>query len=131
MSIRFARTLFWAPRILSMLLIAFLSLFALDVFGDRLGFWQTLMALVMHLMPSFVLIAILLLAWRREWIGAIGFGVLGMFYSTWVLSTSRPIGFSARLSWTALIGVPAFVVAGLFLANWLRRHELPPAWRRS
>jgi hypothetical protein len=29
-----------------------------------------------------------------------------------------------RLTWILLIAGPAFVIAGLFLANWLKRGEL-------
>jgi hypothetical protein len=50
------RILLWAPRALSILFIAFLSLFALDVFGEQVGFWRTVLALTMHLIPSVVLI---------------------------------------------------------------------------
>ena len=60
--------LFWAPRIISILFILFLSLFALDVFGQGYGFWETVQALFMHLLPSLLLVAALLLAWRWEWI---------------------------------------------------------------
>lgn len=62
------RLLFWTPRALSIAFVVFLSLFALDVFADGLGFWRTALALTMHLIPSFVLIAVLILAWRWEWI---------------------------------------------------------------
>ncbi len=56
------RALFWAPRALSIAFIAFLSLFALDVFGAGYGFWRTLLGLAIHLIPSFVLIGVLVLA---------------------------------------------------------------------
>ena len=65
------RLLFWTPRALAIVFIAFLSLFALDVFGEGYGFWQTLLALVIHLIPTWILIALLILAWRWEWIGAV------------------------------------------------------------
>ena len=68
------RALFWTPRGLSIVFIAFLSLFSMDVFSEHLGFWQTALALAMHLIPSFVLIAALILAWRWEWIGAALYG---------------------------------------------------------
>src|ERR1017187_5010202 len=58
----YRRTLFWAPRVLSIAYIAFLSMFALDVFGEEHGFWRILLALTMHLIPTFVLIVALLLA---------------------------------------------------------------------
>jgi hypothetical protein len=118
------RALFWTPRALSILFIAFLSLFALDVFDGHLGFWQTALALTMHLIPSFVLIAALVLAWRWEWIGAALYGAAGLLYVWWVVSMSRPVPPAMRLIWILMIAGPAFAIAGLFLANWLKRSDL-------
>jgi hypothetical protein len=123
------RALFWTPRALSILFIAFLSLFALDVFDGRLGFWQTALALTMHLIPSFVLIAALVLAWRWEWIGAALYAAAGSLYVWWVVSMSRPVPPAIRLIWILTIAGPAFVIAGLFLANWLKRGDLRAAGR--
>ena len=58
---------------LSILFIAFLSLFALDVFGVGYSPWETLVALTMHLIPTFLLIAVLVAAWRWPWVGALAF----------------------------------------------------------
>ena len=91
------RALFWTPRALSVVFIAFLSLFALDVFDEHLGLWQTLLALTMHLIPSFVLIAALVLAWRWEWIGAALYAGAGLLYVWWVVSMSRPMPAAMRL----------------------------------
>ena len=116
------RALFWAPRALSIAFIAFLSLFALDVFGEGYGFWKTLLALTMHLIPTFVLIAVLVLAWRWEWIGAMLYAAAGMLYVIWGLP--RPIPPAMKpVSILAMAG-PAFVIAALFLANWMKRGEL-------
>jgi hypothetical protein len=123
------RALFWTPRALSILFIAFLSLFALDVFDEHLGLWQTVLALTMHLIPSFVLIAALVLAWRWEWIGAALYGAAGLLYVGWVVAMSRPVPPAMRLIWILTIAGPAFVIAGLFLANWLRRGSLRAAGR--
>ena len=116
------RILFWAPRALSILFIAFLSLFALDVFGHELGFWQTVLALTMQLIPSFVLIVALILAWRWEWIGAVLYAAAGLLYVVWVVSLSRPVPPAMRFIWALTIAGPAFLIAGLFLANW-RKHD--------
>jgi len=118
------RTLFWAPRALSILFIGFLSLFALDVFNEHAGLWQTLLALAMHLIPCFVLIAALILAWRWEWIGAVLYGTAGLLYVLWVVSMSRPVPPAVRLLWILTIAGPAFIIAGLFLANWLKHDQL-------
>jgi len=118
------RALFWTPRALSILFIAFLSLFALDVFDEHLGLWRTVLALTMHLIPSFVLIAALVLAWRWEWIGAALYAAAGLLYVGWVVSMSRPVPAAIRLIWVLTIAGPAFVIAGLFLANWLKRGDI-------
>jgi hypothetical protein len=83
------KALFWAPRVLSIAFIAFLSLFALDVFDGRLGFWQTVLALLIHLIPVFVLIAVLILAWRWEWVGAVLYAAAGLLYIVQVVSGSH------------------------------------------
>ena len=118
------RALFWTPRALSIAFIAFLSLFATDVFDEHLGVWRTALALIVHLLPVFVLVGVLVLAWRREWLGAALFTAVGLLYVTWVVSTSRPVPQATKLIWILAIAGPAFVIAGLFLANWLKRSDL-------
>ncbi len=117
-----SRSLYWAPRILSIAFIVFLSLFSLDVFGEHLGFWKTLLALAMHLIPCFVLLVALVLAWRWEWIGAVLYALAGLLYVLWVLT--RRIPASLQVNWIAIIALPAFVVALLFLLNWIQHREL-------
>ena len=56
------KTLNWIARILAIALIAFFSLFALDVFGQPGWF----LGLIMHLIPSFILIIITVIAWKNE-----------------------------------------------------------------
>ena len=121
------RPLFWTPRALSILFILFLSLFALDVFGEHLGFWRTALAFATHLIPSFVLIAVLALAWRWEWIGAALYAAAGLLYVKSVVFRVHPLPPAVRLNWILVIAGPAFVIAGLFLANWLKRGD----WRAS
>src|SRR5690242_7034637 len=72
--------LFWLPRGLGLLFAGFLGLFALDVFGAGYGFWETAVALLMHLIPTIVLLIVLGLSWRWPWIGAIGFMGFAIWY---------------------------------------------------
>ena len=117
------RILFWAPRALSILFIAFISIFALDVFGENLGFWNTLLALTMHLIPSLVLLGALAVAWRWEWVGAFIYTAAGALYVITVLPRRMPPP-SIKLLWIATIALPAFVIGALFLANWLKHDQL-------
>ena len=115
------RALYWAPRLLSILYICFLSLFALDVFNEGYGFPKILVALVMHLRLSLVLAAVLAVAWRREWIGAVFYAAAGAWYVSTVLPRSLPAG--VKVNWILVIAVPAFGIAALFMAGWLRRVD--------
>ena len=111
------RALFWAPRALCFLFAAFISLFALDVFGAGYGFWETLTAFFIHLIPTAIILAALAVAWHWEWVGALLFAGLGV----WYLVTAW-----GQFAWTTylLISGPAFLIAVLFLVNWLRRAEI-------
>jgi hypothetical protein len=115
MTVCSSRALFWAPRALCILFIAFVSMFALDAFGEGRGFWQTLVHLTMHLIPTFVMVAALVVAWRWEWVGTVVFTACGVFFMIIV-----------RAPWwgKAIFAVPCLVTACLFLLNWLRRAEL-------
>ena len=124
MSTTSRRLLFWAPRILTIIFIAFISMFALDVFDEHLGFWQTALALLMHLLPSIVLIVALVLAWRREWVGSMLYAGAGLLHAIWAATVPRPWPVSTRLISMLIITGPAFVIAILFLFNWKKHDEL-------
>ncbi len=108
---------FWTPRILCLLFAAFISVFALDVFDEHHGFWNTLFALAIHLIPTAILLLILATSWRWEWVGAVLFPALGLFYL---------IHFWGRFVWFtyAIIAGPLFLLGGLFFVGWLKRAEL-------
>jgi hypothetical protein len=108
--------LFWTPRALCALFAAFVSVFAFDVFEGNHTVWQTTIALAMHLIPTAVLLALLGIAWRRDWVGAIAFPVLGALYIA--VSWGR-----FPLAAYAVIAGPLFLIGGLFLANWLRHRK--------
>ncbi|MHC1769401.1 MAG: hypothetical protein AB9869_34810 [Verrucomicrobiia bacterium] len=111
------RLLFWIPRILCLVFAAFISIFALDVFGEGLGFWRTSLALLMHLIPTFLILIVLAVSWRWEWVGAILFTALALLY----LFTSW-----GQLHWSAYVVIsgPLCLLGVLFLLNWVWRAEL-------
>lgn len=111
------RILYWSPRMLCILFAVFLSMFAADVFGEGYGFLDTVIALFMHLIPVYLVIIALIIAWRWEWIGAILFIGLALFYAFWSWG---------RFNWSALavISGPLSLVGLLFLANWIFRDQL-------
>lgn len=112
----FKKTLYWTPRIGGILFVLFLSLFALDVFEMNLGFWETILGLFMHLIPSILLAIALALAWRWGWIGAVIFAGWSIFYIT----STRGFPWSV---YAIIAGIP-FVIAILFLLDWIYRKEI-------
>lgn len=117
MNTRTKRLLYWTPRVLCLVFAIFLSLFALDVFGEGYGFWETVVALFMHLVPTFIVLIVLAIAWRWEWVGAVLFCGLAVFYVVWTWGRF-PFG-----TYLAISG-PLLLVGVLFLLNWRRRDEL-------
>jgi hypothetical protein len=111
------RALYWTPRILCILFAVFLSMFALDVFSENEGFWTTVLALFIHLVPTYIVVIALVVAWRREWIGAILFIGLAVFYLVMAWG---------RFPWVAYLSIsgPLLLTGGLFLLNWRCRAEL-------
>ena len=112
MNVTVKRTLFWTPRILCFLFVIFLSLFALDVFSENYGFWKTILALLIHLVPVYIIVIALVIAWRWEWIGTILFIALALVY---------PIMSRGRFHWSAYVGIsgPLVLIGVLFLLNWI------------
>jgi hypothetical protein len=111
------RLLYWAPRALCIVIAVFISMFVLDVFGEGRGFWETALALLIHLIPTCLVLILLAVSWRWEWVGAALFIALAVLYV---------IVFWGRFVWTtyAFISGPLLLVGVLFLLNWHYRAEL-------
>ena len=105
--------LLWAPRLLAIAFALFLALFALDVFGEGYTGQRLLLALVMHLKWPAMVLAVLALGWRWEWVGTLLFAALGAYY--WVQMAKHP-------SWIVVISGPMFLIAALFLVSWVARR---------
>jgi len=114
MNARTKAILFWTPRALTVLFAIFISIFALDVFDEGHGFWGTLLALMMHLIPTALILLTLALAWRWEWIGTAMFSALGVLYI--VMMWGR---FPLSVYFT--IAGPLFLIGALFLMSWVSR----------
>lgn len=97
------RLLYIAPRAIAIAGIIFLSLFALDVGAAGMPLVQYLTGLLIHLLPSLVLLMVLVAAWRYEFVGGVLFILCGLAP---VLLLSNPLWVNA------ILGSP-FILAGL------------------
>ena len=109
--------LYWTPRILTIVFILFLGMFALDSFGGDQSLLQKSGGFLIHLIPNFVLILILIVAWKHEWVGTIAFVLVGIAYI--VMFWGRfPV-----VTYLTISG-PLFLIAFLFWLNWQNRKKL-------
>jgi hypothetical protein len=108
--------LFWTPRIAGILFVLFISLFALDIFDAQLSFWETVVGLFMHLIPSILLTVAIVIAWKWEWFGALIF----IGWAVWYVSFMR--GFD-WIAYALIAGLPT-VIGLLFLAGWFWRKQI-------
>jgi len=95
------KIVYWLPRILSILFIAFISVFALDVFSEP----RWLLALFIHLIPGYFLVAITIVAWKHEILGGFLFLIAG--FALLIFTHFEAL----------IIGIPAFVIGALFLGK--------------
>ncbi|MFA6888436.1 MAG: hypothetical protein WC254_02990 [Candidatus Woesearchaeota archaeon] len=114
------KSLYWTPRILAIIAILFISMFALDIFGNGYTFLETIIGLFMHLIPSFILTIILIIAWKYELIGGILFLIPPIIY---VCITAVNVPILMALSWSIIIGGPFIIIAILFIIIGMKKRQ--------
>jgi len=117
---KIGKGLYWTPRILSIIFIGFLALMSLDVFDSGLNFGQTVVALVIHNLPALFLLIVLIISWKYEIVGGVGFILAGLVYIA--LLMRKPFEWY-MLSWAIQIAGVAFLVGILFLIGWFKKNK--------
>jgi hypothetical protein len=115
--------IYWTPRILSILFILFLAMFSLDVITPEASFGDIVLGLLIHNIPVFILIIILIIAWKKEIVGAIAFFIAGMVYTAFTIFNLIKDFHWYYLSWILTIAGPAFLIGILFLISWKRKKK--------
>jgi hypothetical protein len=117
----------WIPRVLCILVILFISMFALDSFDPRLTLWQQIGGFLIHLIPTYILVALLVVAWKWELTGGILFVLLAAGFSPVVYNINHYRNeFSVRTSLeiVLMITFPFLLVGGLFLlSHFLKKNQ--------
>lgn len=119
------KVLHWVPRILCILAILFISLFALDSFSSERTFLQNAAVFMMHLIPSFVLLAVLIIAWKWEKVGGIILIIISLVFCIFVfiLNYNRTHSIATSIMITLILDIP-FVLAGiLFIRSHFRKQK--------
>ena len=100
-----------AATSLGVLYAVALLIFAADVFNHEQNIAQTFYDILLHLLPTAVVLLIVVVAYNRPLIGAIIYLVLGLMYiiTGW-----------ARMHWSAhvLIAGPLLLLSALYITAW-------------
>ncbi|MFI5134237.1 MAG: hypothetical protein ACHQD9_00160 [Chitinophagales bacterium] len=122
---RAASVIHWIARILCVAAICFISIFSLDAFSPDHTLLQQLADFTMHMIPSFILLALLIVAWKWELIGGIlialiGFGTSPMIYIH-NYNMNHSVGISLGI--IAMINLPFIIVGLLFIISYYLIHR--------
>ncbi|MCX7835749.1 MAG: hypothetical protein N2450_06745 [bacterium] len=110
------RIVAWCPRILAFGFAIFLLLFSLDAFSENHSFSEQLLSFTLHNLPTVFVLLILLLSWKREWMGGIVFPLLGLLY---IVFTSGKMN-----GWTyGLITGSQCFIGILYWMSWITRKK--------
>ena len=113
--------IFWTPRIISILFLAFLTLFSLDIFGNGYSFWETIVGLFMHNIPVFILAIVLWISWNKHgWLAGTIFLLAGFAY-IYLTIFRGAVPWYIGLSWSMILAAPAIFIGILFLIGWKRK----------
>jgi len=117
----------WLPRLLCIGAILFVSMFALDAFEPGIPFSQQLLNFFMHLIPTYVLLLLLWIAWEKPFVGGILFAIIGVVTSPLVynLNYNRTHSVMTSLSIILMITVPFIVIGGLFVLSHYQMKKQP------
>jgi hypothetical protein len=118
-NLKLSRFLYYTPRIAGILMIIFVSLFALDVFTEGGKFWEQLLGFVIHASPSILLGILMFFAWRKPEIGFVVFGLAAVFFLRFVLFGSQ-FGAGNFIIFVAPLGL----ISALFWINWKWKEAL-------
>ena len=115
----------WTPRILCIIAILFISLFAADAFGHGGGFWKELGDFIIHLIPSFILLVFLIIAWKWELIGGIVLTVIGLVMTPIVYSHNFAMNQNVGMSLVVIASItfPFIVVGVLFIISYYMKKK--------
>lgn len=113
------KVILWLPRLLCICAILFISMFSLDAFEPGMPFGQQILNFIMHLIPSFVLLLLLWIAWKKPYLGGILFAVAGIVMSPFVytLNYNRTHSIWISSSIILMITVPFIVIGILFIMS--------------
>ena len=118
-SLSLSRFLYYTPRIAGILMIVFVALFALDVFGSTESIWRQILGFVIHAAPAIILAILMVFAWRKPVVGFIVFGLAAIVFMRFVI-----MGGDFAAGNFIMFVAPLALISALFWINWKWKDAL-------
>ncbi|MCU0457829.1 MAG: hypothetical protein MUE37_01900 [Bacteroidales bacterium] len=102
-------------------------MFAFDSFSHERTFFQNLGSLLMHLLPSFILVAFLVVAWHWELTGGILIALVGLAATPFIynLNFQRTQSVNTSLWVIVMINLPFIIIGILFIiSHFINRRTM-------
>ena len=119
------KILHWTPRIICILAILLVSMFAFDAFESDQSIWQQISGFLIHLIPTYILVAFLIVAWKWELIGGVLFSLIGLGFAPFIYQHNYHMNHSVWMSLgiILMINFPFIVVGALFMVNHFMKKK--------
>lgn len=102
------KLIYYSPRILAVLLVAFLYLFVLEGFSPEFDFMDSLV----HFILASIVLVITIIAWKKPIIGGSIFLILGLFYLSLAILSEVWLSSLLIIAIPTLVGL-LFLIEGL------------------
>ena len=115
----------WIPRMISILAIIILSLFAFDAFSSSYTIAEQIGRFLVHLSPPAIIGIFLAIAWKRELVGGILFTIVGVVLSPIIYQHNYLMNHSiiTAIGSVAIIAFPSIPVGILFIISGLKKKK--------
>ena len=112
------KIVYWTPRVLAILFTLFIMMFSLDVFDATSSLTDQLIGFFMHNLPAYGIILVIVLAWKKDIIGMIGFALIAIGLFMMVMGSNQPSG-SAVNPAVFIVSGPALLISLLYGFSWI------------
>jgi predicted membrane protein len=101
-------------------------MFAMDAFDPKFTIMQQIEGFIIHLIPTYILIALLIVSWKWELIGGLIFILIGLGFSPYIFSHNYHMNHSIGMSLfvVLMINIPFALVGLLFIVSHYKKRKV-------
>jgi len=121
-SVRFLQ---WLPRMICIAGILSIGWYAVNSIESYLTIWQQILFFGLKIIPSVILIALLVIAWKKDLLGGVLFTLIGLSLSAVIYQHNYNLSESVTVSLQSAMAfaLPLVFTGGLFIASYVKIRQ--------